>query len=400
MLTIRHVAPDQVRTIRRDDIAAALDAPGFVWIDLTAPTDEEESVLWQHPVDLQAGTVEDMREDRHLPKVEVLGDELSMTVHGIALEPSGTAIDTVELDIALTDRLLVTFHEEPLAPVEAVGRRLDERGPEGRTRPVELLHLVLDTLHDVFLPFFDHIEQRLDIIEEEILADPSEATRRDIYQLQRDVIRLRRVVVPQAEVLRRLGREPVAGLSADDQGLFRDLYDHLYRMAELSDSYRQLLGNAVDSYRSVLDDRLNDMLRVLTLVSAALIPLTVIVGVYGMNFQYMPELRTRWGYFVVLAVMLLIVVSMVGWFRHRGWIGRDLEEEAIERRRRAGLDQVLEVRLLGTVLRAPALGLSAVFRGGRHVARKTGSIIAKANGPTRPGGEPSERQPEQPAERG
>ena len=165
-------------------------------------------------------------------------------------------------------------------------------------------------MNDVMVPFVDHLERRLDVIEEDLLSTPTDATRQDLYRLQRDVIQLRRAVVPQAEVIRRLGRESVGLIEEADQALFRDVYDHLYRMAELSDSYRQLLDSAMDSYRSSQDDELNDMLRILTILSALIMPVTMIAGIYGMNFQYMPELSWRPAYFVVLGVSMMIVIAM------------------------------------------------------------------------------------------
>jgi magnesium transporter len=261
--------------------------------------------------------------------------------------------------------VVVTYHREPIASVDAVGRRLDTDGGLGMDRPVLLVHRLLDTMNDVMVPFVDHLERRLDVIEDDLLSTPTEATRHDLYRLQRDVIQLRRAVVPQAEVIRRLGREGVGLIDEADQGLFRDVHDHMYRMAELSDSYRQLLDSAMSSYRSAQDDQLNDMLRILTLVSAMLLPITMIAGIYGMNFEYMPELRARHGYFVVLASFAVIIIGMATWFRHRGWIGREAEREA--ERRRSGLGTVLEVPILGSVLKVPVHGARAVARTGQRV---------------------------------
>jgi hypothetical protein len=131
-------------------------------------------------------------------------------------------------------------------------------------------------------------------------------------------------------------------------------------MAELSDSYRQLLDSAIDSYRSSKNSELNDMLRVLTLISALLLPMTVIAGIYGTNFDYIPELAWKPAYFVMLGTFIVIVVTMLMWFRQRGWIGRTAEREA--ERRRSALGAVLDVPVLGTVLRIPVRSVRAVTR--------------------------------------
>jgi magnesium transporter len=366
VLTIRHVSTHGVRRVSRDDLDAALAEDGYVWVDLDAPTDTEEGIL--HELGVHPLAIEDMAEDRHLPKLETFGTEVALTVHGLAIDRSAEEVDTVELDVALEPGLLVTFHERPLPSLEAVARRLDEAGMGAMTRPVLLLHRLLDTLNDVLVPFVDHFERRLDVIEEDLMGRPTDRTRHDLYRLQRDVIQLRRVVVPQAEVIRRLGRESVPSIEPADRALFRDVHDHLYRMAELSDSYRQLLDSAMDSYRSSQDDQLNDMLRVLTLVSALLLPISVIAGIYGTNFAYMPELGWRPAYFVMWGVFVLILVSMVSWFRHRGWVGRHAEREA--ERRRLALRSALEVPVLGTVLKVPLHGVRSGVRGAKRTGRR------------------------------
>lgn len=362
MLTIRHVHGTTVTHLERTTLGQ-LPADGYVWVDVVQPQDDEAEVLAElgvHPM-----AIEDMLEDRHLPKLDAFGEELALTVHGLSIDHMAEEVETLELDVSMRADLLVTYHAEGVASVRAVGQRLDEVGSEGLDRPVLLLHRILDTMNDVMVPFVDHMERRLDVIEEDLLSTPTDATRQDLYRLQRDVIQLRRVVVPQAEVIRRLGRESVGLIERDDQQLFRDVYDHLYRMAELSDSYRQLLDSAMDSYRSAQDDELNDMLRVLTLVSAILLPITVIAGIYGTNFEYIPELGVRWGYFAMLGSFVVIITGMVVWFRRRGWIGRAAEREA--ERRRAGMRTVLEVPVLGSVLRVPVTGVRAVARTGRHL---------------------------------
>ena len=367
VLTIRHVAEGAARPVEPADLTRFRAAPstGYLWIDVTEPDPAEDGLL--DDLGLHPMVVEDMREDRHMPKLEVYPDELALTVHGLRIDRVAEEVDTVELDISLRRQMLVTYHVEDAASVRAVRDRMDAVGVDGLERPVQLLHRILDTMNDVMVPFVEHLERWLDVVEEDLLSTPTETTRQDLYRLQRDVIQLRRVVVPQAEVLRRLGREATGLVDEADRGLFRDVHDHLYRMAELSDSYRQLLDSAVNSYRSAQDDELNDMLRVLTLVSATLLPLSVVAGIYGTNFVYIPELDERPAYFVMLGAFVAIVVGMVAWFRHRGWIGRAAEREA--QRRRSTMRTVLHVPVLGSVLRVPVRGVRAVARRGRDVIR-------------------------------
>lgn len=364
MLTIRHVTATGARDIPFDQVDEVRAGEGFVWIDLAGPTAAEDALLDE--LDLPPLVVEDMRDDRHLPKLERLADVLSLTVHGLDVESLEHELRTVELDCALRADLLVTYHDAPMASVDAVAARLDD-GVVGFERPFLLLHRLLDVMNDVMVPFVDHLDRRLDVIEEDVLDEPTQQTRHDLYRLQRDVIQLRRVVLPQGEVVRRLGRDGTPGWEDGDESLVRDLYDHLNRIAALCDSYHQLLASATDSYRSALDDRLNDMLATLTIVSAVLLPVSVAAGLWGMNFVMVPGAEDPDGFWYLLAGSGALIVVMLLWFVARGWIGNRAERRA--RRRRHGLAGVLEVPVLGSVLRVPVTGGRVARRVARRVSR-------------------------------
>jgi magnesium transporter len=363
--TIRHVTEEGAVRITTDDVATARAGAGFVWVDLTAADLADTSLLYD--LGLPDLVVEDMRDDRHLPKVEHVGELLSLTVHGLDVRSLEDEPRTLELDCALTADLLVTWHDGGLASVAAVGEGLDG-GMLGFARPFLLLHRILDVMNDVLLPFVDHLDRRLDVIEEDILDEPTEQTRLELYLLQRDVIQLRRVVLPQTEVVRRLGRDRAPGWQDGDESLVRDLLDHLTRMVAMCDSYQQLLESATASYRSALDDRLNDMLATLTIVSAVLLPVSVVAGLWGMNFVVIPGAEQPDGFWYLLAGLGGLVVLLLLWFTARGWIGRRAERRAA--RRRHGLDAVLEVPVLGRVHRVPVHGGRVAGRAARRATRR------------------------------
>ncbi len=375
MIRLLHVDGRAVRRLTVDDLDDGLPDSGYLWLDLDAPTPDEVEVLRHPTLGLTRLVVEDLVEDDHLPKVDVIDDHLLLTVHAMDLDLAATELTTREVDFVLAPSLLVTHHASGIASVRHVHERLREKGQaSGVGRPVLLMHRILDVMNDVFVSFITHMEQRLDVIEEDILSDPTETTRRDIYELQRDVIQVRRAVVPQAEVLRRLGRTPTPVVSEDDLVLFRDIHDHLYRMAELSDSYRQLLDSALDSYQSAVDADLNEMLKVLTLVSATLLPISVLAGIYGMNFVNMPELTWSWGYFALWGVFLLVIGVQLLLFRRAGWIGGRAEREV--QRRRDALPSALDIPLVGSVLRVPVV---AGVKGARLAGRAFGGLLRGAS---------------------
>ena len=365
MLTIRRFHDHQVDEVPVKHLHAALTQTGFLWVDVSAPTPEEEEVLDHERLAIEPTALRDIRENVHLPKLDVHDDEVVLTVHAIDLEPSTIEVRTVELDIIIKRRVVITYHRTHIPAVDEVARRLTVT-TAGVTTPAQLVHRILDVTTDVFVPFADHLDRRLDLIEEDIMARPTEGTRRDIYALQRDVIQLRRIVVPQAEVVRRLRTEGVNVLGAEASTLFGEIYDHLSRIQGLSDSYHQLLSSALENYRGALNDELNNMFRVLTILSAVLLPVTFIAGVYGMNFVHMPELDEVWAYPAVLGLMFVIVVSELIWFRRKGWIGQRFEEERLERRRRL---EELEIPVLGQVVRLPAYGARAVVSVGKGVGK-------------------------------
>lgn len=387
MLTVRHF--DAGTCLHAEtSMLTNPDRPttGWFWLDLSCPTPDEAAVLEQ--IGLHPLIIEDMRDDRHLPKVDVVDDQLNLTVHGLRIgrrdnaQPDDvdpkvrpTQLQTSELDIALAGRFLVTYHEADMPALWAVGEHIDRGGAAELGRPVLLVHRILDTLNDVMVPIIDYFEERMDVVEEDLLTEPTEATRDDLFRLQRDVIQLRRVVVPQAEVLRRLERDATTIMSEwfdpNDLSLLRDVHDHLYRIAGMSESYQQLIDSAMSSYRAAQDDELNDMLRVLTLVSTVLLPISVIAGIWGTNFVDLPGLHQSWGFAAMMVSFLAIIVAMVVWFRRRGWLGGAADRAA--EGRRASMRSSLDVPVLGTVLRVPMSGARAVERGARSITRRLDS---------------------------
>ncbi len=376
MLTIRWVRDGRVHRIEPGQLAEVLDSPrGYVWIDLADPTPDEEAVIGDPALGLDPMAQEDVIDDVHLPKVDIHEDHLLLVVHAIEVERSAVELTTCELDVVLGERWVLTHHRRQVHTVDTVGDMLD-RGLPGLDRPALVVHRILDVMYDVFVPFLDLMGQRLDLVEEDVLEAPTSATRSEIFALRRDLIMLRRIAVPQAEIIRQLGREQTPVLDAPDRALFRDVYDHVHRTAEVSEAYRQLVESAYDMYRSVREDQTNRRLTVLTMVSTILLPITVVAGIYGMNFEHMPELDEPWAYPMVWGVFVLIVVSALLLFRAWGWIGAGAEDERIARRR--SLVERLEVPVLGQVLKVPAYGTRFAARSGRSALRTGGRLLGRA----------------------
>jgi len=189
--------------------------------------------------------------------------------------------------------------------------------------PAFLLHQILDQIVDFYSPVLDDFDERIAKLEDDIftLSRPNQAILEEIMDLKRGVLRLRRISARQMEVILRTSRGEFSLIPTAMLPFYRDIHDHIIRITDLAESYRDLISGSLDAYMSVVGNRMNEIMKVLTIFSAIMLPLTFIAGVYGMNFENMPELGTRFGYFIVLAIMIVVAIGMLLFFWSRGWLG-------------------------------------------------------------------------------
>jgi len=307
------------------------DTSAVIWVDMEAPTEADERVLLDvfkfHPL-----TVEDCRENRHYPKIEEFEGYLYFIIHGVTADISPERFNTIELDGFLGRNYVITYHHEMFRSINNVKQLL-------RTTPVAcqrgtafLLHQILDQVVDYYSPVLDDFDDRIDKLEDDIftLRRPNNMILSEIMDLKRSVLRLRRISGKQMDILHRMSRGEFALITEDMRPFYRDVYDHLVRVVDLAESYRDLISGSLEAYLSVVSNRLNEIMKVLTIFSAIMLPLTFIAGVYGMNFENMPELHSRYGYYAVWVIMLVVAVAMLLFFRARGWIGSKKEGERPE----------------------------------------------------------------------
>ena len=307
------------------------DQSAVIWVDMEAPTEADEQILLDvfhfHPL-----TVEDCRENRHYPKIEEFETYVYFIVHGVTADTSSARFNTIELDGFLGSNYVITYHHDSFRSIANVKQLL-------RTSPIAcqrgtafLLHQILDQVVDYYSPVLDDFDERIDQLEDNIfnLRRPNNQILSEIMELKRSVLRLRRISVKQMDILHRMSRGEFALIPDVMRPFYRDIYDHLVRVVDLSESYRDLISGSLEAYLSVVSNRLNEIMKVLTIFSAIMLPLTFIAGVYGMNFDNMPELHSRYGYYAVWGLMILVAVGMLLFFKRRGWIGGAAEEEKQE----------------------------------------------------------------------
>lgn len=305
------------------DLKALLqDKSLTIWVDMEQPTEEEDQVLIDifglHPL-----VVDDCRADRHHPKIEEFPDYLYFIMHGVRADTSAERFNTIELDGVLGRNYVITYHHDMFRSINNIKQRVRSSTITCQRGPTFLLHQILDQIVDYYAPVLDDFDERISNLEDNIfnLRHPDNSILEEIMGLKRSVLRLRRISSKQLDILYRMSHGQYTLIDEQALPFFRDIYDHLVRVTDLAESYRDLIGGALDAYLSVISNRMNEIMKVLTIFSAVMLPLTFIAGVYGMNFDDIPELHTRYGYFVVWIVMITIASGMLGFFWRRGWIG-------------------------------------------------------------------------------
>lgn len=312
-----------------DQLPELLADPSLViWVDMESPTEFDEQVLLDvfhfHPL-----TVEDCRENRHYPKIEEFPGYLYFIIHGVRADTSPDRFNTIELDGFLGRNYVITYHHDFFRSIANVKQLL-------RTSPVMcqrgsafLCHQILDQVVDYYSPVLDDFDERIDRLEETIftLKNPNNQILSQIMELKRSVLRLRRISVKQMDVVLRMSRGEFPLIPEEMRPFYRDVHDHLVRVVDLAESYRDLISGSLEAYLSVVSNRMNEIMKVLTIFSAIMLPLTFIAGVYGMNFDNMPELHSRYGYYATWTIMIAVAVSMLIFFWKRGWLGNRNKEE-------------------------------------------------------------------------
>jgi magnesium transporter len=302
-------------------IAAALAEPETVlWIDTDERSPELEK-FFQDCLGIHPLVIEDIFSERQTPKVEDHASHLYIVMHGVHKNGDRHGMPTtIELDVLISSRWLLTHHSAPSSSIDAVVEGL-RRNPRLLSRgPAFVAHAIIDHLTDQYLPLVDQYQEEIDEIERSVIERPQPEQLGQMFALKRSLQRLRRISAYQRDLLLRLSRQEFELIPVAAVPFYRDVYDHFVRIADLADSYRELVTAALEIYMSVVANRTNDIMKVLALISTIMLPLTFIAGVYGMNFHHMPELDWLYGYPMALLFMAMIALGMVLFFRRRSWL--------------------------------------------------------------------------------
>lgn len=299
--------------------AVLRDERGLFWVDIQSePADRMQKLLEKH-FKFHPLAIDDALNESHVPKVDDWGDYIYCVAHGVVFDTSQLKLETRELDIFLGRNYLVTLHKEPVPAADRMwdASRRDARGLE---RGADfLLYHVLDMLIADFMPAIDELDEVIDSIEDEVFEKPSNDTLNRIFTLKRAALRLRRILSPQREMLNRLARDPYAVIDPDERVYFRDVYDHLVRLVDLNDTLRDLVSGVLDTYLSVVSNRVNEIVKVLTVLTTVFLPLTFFSGFFGMNFENLP-FDSVWFFLAGITIMVAVPIILYVWFRRQGWV--------------------------------------------------------------------------------
>lgn len=295
--------------------------PGLHWVNLLGIHDVALVEQLGTGFGLNALALEDLLNTEHRPKAENFGESLLVILKVLSIDKASGRLASEQVSIALTERTVLSIQEQPGDIFDGVRERL--RSPKGRHRQRGadyLAYSLIDSVVDSYFPVLESLGELLTDIEEELADRPQRATLQRIHALKRDLMVVRKAVWPLREVVSGLEREGSELIDERTIPFLRDLYEHLIQIIDTVEIYRDSVSGLLDLYLSSVSQRTNEIMKVLTVMATIFIPLTFLVGVYGMNFDYMPELRWTWGYPALWAVMLACVFVMLLVFRRKKWL--------------------------------------------------------------------------------
>lgn len=314
------------------------DKSNVVWLDFEI-TDPDEVVEAQNILlkvfKFHYLTVEDCIETRNQPKVEAFPDYFYFIMHGVKNETNSANFVTKELDGYLGDNFVVTYHAESFRSIDNVKRQIRSTPLACRRGAAYVLHQILDQLVDLYMPIVDDFDNNINELEDRVFQMKRNNNKilEEIMDLRRSVARLKRISTRQLDVLYRVSHGEFPQIPENVLPFYRDVHDHLLRISDLSENYRDLVGGLFDIHFSVTANKTNDVMKLLAVFSAIMLPLSLIAGIYGMNFENMPELHSPHGYYITLGIMAVVGFGLLGYFWHKGWIFEGSEENEQEARR-------------------------------------------------------------------
>jgi magnesium transporter len=266
--------------------------------------------------------LEDILNTDQRPKMEVYGDYIYIVLKMLHEGDLTHSIEAEQVSLILGPNFVISFQEGNEGDVfNPLRERI--RGGKGLVRKMGsdyLVYSLIDTIVDNYFLILERLGEKIELLEEELVAHPTTPTLHEIQKFKNEMIFVRRVVWPLREVLSGLGRKESPLVKGTTEIYLRDVYDHIVQVMDTIEVYREMLSGMLDIYLSSVSNRLNSVMKVLTIIATIFMPLTFIAGIYGMNFKYMPELEWRWGYLAVWLIVVIVGISMLIYFKKKKWL--------------------------------------------------------------------------------
>ena len=296
-----------------------------LWVDFSSEPPEICQPILEgfqfHPL-----AIDDALQETHVPRLDDWGEYLYLVFNYINLELNGDAWETEvdELDIFLGKNYIVTHHDYQISAVDETWIVCDRDERNVREGADHILYRIADNLMAGYMPAVEKIDNAIDQIEDEVFKRPSPQTLERLLSIKRALVAMRRIIIPQREVLNKLARDDYPVIDRKDRVFFRDIYDHLVRLHDLNESLRDLAGSVLDTYLSVINNRMNEIMKTLTIITTIFMPLTYLTGFFGMNFFEPLGNFKAWTtdpvFYVTMAIMVIMPISMYMWMRRRTWV--------------------------------------------------------------------------------
>lgn len=289
-----------------------------LWTDIESPDDAEIDLLRTH-FNFHPLAVEDCIKMQQRSKFDDYGQYFFVVMHSVADLNFKTGLNVTELAIFVGHGYIVTFHHESINPVSVVGDKIKQT-PELMGRGVDyILYLIVDSVIDEYFPAMDHIDDKFSVIENKLFGDYRGYNLKDLFNLKRTLVHMRKILTPQREMVNALIRYEGVYIKDENRVFYFDVYDHIMRMFDFLDTYRELISGTQELYLTIVSNKMNEIMKTLTIIATIILPLTLITGVYGMNFRYMPELNWRYGYLWSMLLMTLTTGGFIYYFRKKNW---------------------------------------------------------------------------------
>jgi magnesium transporter len=295
--------------------------PTVTWINIDGLHDIEMMEKVGREFELHSLMLEDILNTGQRPKMEEFDKQLFVVLKMLSYDDDSETVNSEQVSVVLGSNFVISFQEREGDVFEGIRERI--RNSKGRIRKMGadyLMYVLLDAIVDNYFIILEKIGERIEFIEEELVSNATEKTVGRIHYLKRELIFLRKSVWPLRELISGLQRSESVLVSESTDLFLRDVYDHTIQVIDTVETFRDMVSGMLEIYLSSVSNRMNAVMKVLTIIATIFIPLTFIAGIYGMNFKYMPELEWKWGYLTVWIFMVIIGICMLIYFRRKKWL--------------------------------------------------------------------------------